>query len=335
MITGHNKIEELLEDDSFLGWYFKTNQQKIAKWENILLAHPEMKVDIEKAVQLLNAMEIKEPTMLPAQLQKAEQRLRQTINQPLRKRNAKVIDILGRKSWRWVAASVLLIACISISVVFMTKPSINTTFAQIKAEQLPDGSKVVLNANSKLIYSKKWAPNDRDDREVWIKGEAFFHVKKTAAKIRFIVHTPQFDIVVTGTQFNVNDRDGLHPKVVLREGSITIKRIGAADVFLKPGESFEITNNNVPLKKSTNPDVPMAWLDKKLNFENAPMSEVKNSLEAIYGIKVVFEDTSIASETMTGMMPNDNLDVFIESLQATMAYKVERKNNVITISKFH
>ncbi len=45
-------------------------------------------------------------------------------------------------------------------------------------------------------------------REVWLKGEAFFHVSKTPTKARFIVHTERFDVVVTGTQFNVMNRAG-------------------------------------------------------------------------------------------------------------------------------
>ncbi len=335
MENNQDKVTELLQSESFLAWHFKTNEADIATWEDRLKSNPEMRTIVDKAVKLLNTLQIKENEVSPKKIAAAEKRLLLSMGQPIRSENTKVVRMFGKPVWRWVAASVILVVCISLLVVSMTKPSINTTYAQIKEQQLPDGSQVVLNANSKLTYSKEWDGNGTKDREVWIKGEAFFHVKKTAAKTRFIVHTSQFDIVVTGTQFNVNNRDEVHPKVVLREGSITIKRKGAEDVFVKPGESFEMADNYTPVKKTTNPEAPMAWVDKKLNFDNTPMSEVKKNLEAIYGIEVVFSDTSIANETITGIMPNDNLEVFIESLQATMAYKVDKKDNVLTISKIH
>jgi transmembrane sensor len=335
MENNQDKVTELLESESFLAWHFKTNEADIAAWDNRLKANPELKTIVDKAVKLLNALQIKEDEISPKKIAAAEKRLLLTMGPPLRTQNTKVVKMFGKQAWRWVAASVILVVCISLLAISMLKSSINTTYAQIKDQQLPDGSQVILNANSKLTYSKEWNENISKDREVWIKGEAYFHVKKTAAKTRFIVHTTQFDIVVTGTQFNVNNRDEAHPKVVLREGSITIKRKGAEDVFIKPGESFEVADNCVPVKKTTNTEVPLAWIDKKLNFDNTPMGEVRKTLQAIYGIEVVFADAAITNETITGIMPNDNLEVFIESLQATMAYKVERKDNVLTISKIH
>jgi ferric-dicitrate binding protein FerR (iron transport regulator) len=39
-----------------------------------------------------------------------------------------------------------------------------------------------------------------------VKGEAFSR-EKTSQKNRFIVHTGQLDVIVTGTQFNVSTRE--------------------------------------------------------------------------------------------------------------------------------
>ncbi len=60
-----------------------------------------------------------------------------------------------------------------------------TTFGEVKNITLPDGTGVVLNANSSLRVSD----NTSEDsvREVWLEGEAFFSVTHTPDHQRFIV----------------------------------------------------------------------------------------------------------------------------------------------------
>ena len=64
---------------------------------------------------------------------------------------------------------------------------------------LADHTIVWLNSDSQLTYPVAF---NGDTRELRLKGEAFFEVTKDIHK-PFIVHTSQFDIRVTGTQFNV------------------------------------------------------------------------------------------------------------------------------------
>jgi ferric-dicitrate binding protein FerR (iron transport regulator) len=99
-------------------------------------------------------------------------------------------------------------------------PEFKTAYGEIKEQQLPDATEVTVNANSRIICSKGW--QDGKDREVWMKGEAFFHVRKTPLKSRFIVHTDHFAIIVTGTQFNAVNRGG-RANVMLREGSVNLR----------------------------------------------------------------------------------------------------------------
>jgi ferric-dicitrate binding protein FerR (iron transport regulator) len=75
---------------------------------------------------------------------------------------------------------------------------------------LPDGSKVWLNAGSRLTYNKDFG---NTIREVELSGEAFFDVKSISiaggtGKVPFIIHTPQIDVRVVGTAFNVKSYPG-------------------------------------------------------------------------------------------------------------------------------
>ncbi|MBQ6032308.1 MAG: FecR domain-containing protein, partial [Prevotella sp.] len=67
---------------------------------------------------------------------------------------------------------------------------------------LDDGTLVHLNYNSKIIYPEKFG---RNNREVILDGEAYFMVAKDRSR-KFIVHTPDGDVTVHGTEFNINTR---------------------------------------------------------------------------------------------------------------------------------
>src|SRR6185295_8561409 len=168
----------------------------------------------------------------------------------------KAIKPFRRRWWIGAAAAVLiLIAGISYFKFSYTQPVIETPYGQVSQQDLPDGSRVMLNANTTVTLGKDW--KEGNDREVWLKGEAFFHVKKTSQKNRFIVHTSQLDIIVTGTQFNVSTRED-KTSVLLTEGSVIIKTNGANDLVMKPGD-FVVINNNKPEIKSINEETVLAW----------------------------------------------------------------------------
>ncbi len=92
------------------------------------------------------------------------------------------------------------------------------------------------------------------------KGEAFFHVKKTADHRRFVVHANHFDIIVTGTQFNVVNRDD-KTNVMLTEGSVTIKKDDGEEIKMKPGDFVELDNNRF-IKKEEKKENVLAWKEQ-------------------------------------------------------------------------
>ena len=97
------------------------------------------------------------------------------INNEKQNQPAKVISIT-RKRIVWYAAAAAIIALAFFGTRFLINtpaPQIATTFGEIKQQQLPDGTEVFLNANSNVSYKNNWIEGTA--REVWIKGEAFFH----------------------------------------------------------------------------------------------------------------------------------------------------------------
>lgn len=321
-------VEEVLSDDMFLEWYFNIKPGKRKVWEEWMAANPQQTQLVDEAAAIMDQLYMKEAPVPDQQIEMAFDK----INKKLKEKNntdpAFQLKLRRNRWWIAAAAVLLLVASITFYKFSGKKESIATTYGQISKHQLPDGSEVMLNANSGLTLGKGF--NENKDREVWVNGEAFFKVQKTATKSRFIVHTHRFDIIVTGTQFNVVDRPEV-TNVMLKEGSITIRTNEGEELKMLPGDFIEFTGSK-PLKKDVKSDNVLAWRDKRIIFENTSLNEVLKRIETHYGVMIRLDDESIGHKTITGILPNDNLEVLLESLEATLDFKVIRNKNEIIIS---
>lgn len=324
-----NTVEELLSDESFVAWYFKTDARAVETWNKRLAVDPAQKKLADEAVQLLQSLRLKEQAVDAHRLQIAEQKLRKSLaDQSPNGVAAKRISMRSRMVW-WAAAAVLVLAFVAIWQYNLrsSQSAIQTAYGETRKEILPDGSVVMLNAHTTLQYKRT---AEGADREVWMNGEAFFQVKKTPQKTRFIVHTGHFDVVVTGTQFNVINRADKN-NILLKEGSVII-RGGGREIVMQPGDYVEYNMAGIQ-KKTVNNAPVLAWTDHKFIFENTPMKEVAASITELYGIKVALVGDSTANAPISGILPNDNLDVFLQSLQALPDFEVEQSANEIKIRK--
>lgn len=321
----YNTPEDLLSDDSFISWVAGKHETENDFWQNWVNENPEKKEMADTAIALLRKISVEET--LPAEMiEAAAARLNQRIHNT---NNRKPVYYFIRK-YRWAAAASILFIITGAFLwnIYFSSPGIKTSFGQINENVLPDGSVVTLNANSSLSYTKGW--KEGADREVWIKGEAFFHVQKTPQHSRFVVHADGFDVVVTGTKFNVVTREG-KSNVLLTEGSVTIITKDGKKIFMKPGDFVQIGNDQLEKKEIKNETV-LAWKDHKMIFDNQPMSEAVKIIEEQYGVDIKIADDTIAAQPISGILPNDNLDVLLKALQATGNFSVTKSGNEILIT---
>jgi ferric-dicitrate binding protein FerR (iron transport regulator) len=144
------------------------------------------------------------------------------------------------------------------------------------------------------------------------------------------VHTDAFDIEVTGTSFNVKNMNG-KSSIILKEGSVIIHRKGEPDIKMKPGDYVAFNDNQIQKKVVTKDDY-LIWTQNKLVFDNTSLSEVAKIITEHYGVKVKLQGENIEQKTISGIMPNDNLDVLISSLEATQEFSIKRSEDVLTIN---
>jgi transmembrane sensor len=332
MSKNYAGVEDLLSDESFLSWYFKVNPHYIQQWEEWMSADPGHRVRAEQAVEFLRSLNFREKELTLEQVSMAESLLLQKIRSAENRvhTDGKRVVLSTDRRWWVAAASVILLVATAWSLRMMltrTVPELHTAYGEIKEKKLPDGTEVVVNADSRIVVSPDW--KDGKDREVWLTGEAFFHVSKTPLKSRFIVHANHFDIIVTGTQFNVVSRQD-KANVMLKEGSVILHTTEGKELKMKPGDFVEYNRSELE-KRPVRTDSVVAWKDHKLIFDGTSLQEVAWIIREHYGVTVEFEGDSVAKKTVSGILANDNLDQLLKVLDATADFRVVRERDKVII----
>lgn len=323
-------VEDLLLDETFLSWYFRSDARYVRQWEAWMAADPLNRARARQAVAFLRSIAFHEEELSAEHISHSESLLLAKIREAEQKVAEQKVAVMPRRRWV-VAAATLLLAAAGLYTILQlssrTPPVVHTAYGEIKEHLLADGTSVVLNADSKLIFSPGW--KDGKDREVWLTGEAFFHVAKTPLKSRFIVHVNHFDVIVTGTQFNVVNR-GQKANVMLKEGSVILHTDEGRELKMFPGDFVEYQNARLQ-KRTVRRDSVLAWKEHKLIFDGTPLRKLIEVIREDYGVTVSTKGETVGDKKLYGILPNDNLDVLLEALQATGDFEVERGIDKIII----
>jgi len=231
----------------------------------------------------------------------------------------------------WVAASVVFL--ITASFYFLKDYFFCQTYTAhngvVQSILLEDGSKVTLNANSSIKVPRDFMGHE--NREVWIKGEAFFEVSKKSNRMKFIVHTDNLDVEVLGTKFNVNNRRG-KTEVMLAEGKVKLLAKDQQPLIMKPGEQVSLSDSQDHFQKQlVKPEKFEAWRSNMLVFENTPLAEVAEIIHDYYGVKMIVPDSLLGKRQFTGTLPNNDLDVILIALSTAYKIDIEQKGDLIIL----
>jgi transmembrane sensor len=224
---------------------------------------------------------------------------------------------------------------------------------------LPDGTTVILNADSKLTYPDNFLG---ETREVSLEGEAYFNVTHNKKK-PFIIHTKAIDIKVLGTVFNVK----AYPQestseATLIKGSIEVTLTSHSNekIMLKPSE--KITVSNLPLLKKQNEKPKMGintepateetplvmldhvsedkkeniyseigWTQNKLMFKNESLDEIVKTMEHWYGCNIEVKSDKLKLQKFTGNFTEESCMQVLQALQLSYNFSFKKENNNIII----
>ncbi|WP_282018464.1 FecR family protein [Salegentibacter mishustinae] len=332
---------DFIADDSFLNWVLSDDKKSAVFWRKFLAENPQKQKEVDKAIKIIKSLEFQDEVVLnPFQKEKLLEKINSRIDS-LKNGNQQPKGIKRRSILRYtgIAASFAIIAFLSYFFLNnFQRTTISTDFAEKREMTLPDGSSVILNANSEISYAKDW--NGENSREVWLEGEAFFEVVKTRGRNNvpktFLVHSGNLNVEVLGTSFNVGERRG-ETKVTLLTGKVKLENKldkSAAPLILEPGEHAEVSTKDKVLKKSkVNTRKYASWVDDLMIFEATELGEIKYVLEDNFGLEVVFEDPKLMQRKFTGVIKTGNIEEFLRTLELSFDIDVTNKDGKIIFRK--
>ena len=335
------KPEDFSRDPYFQKWVLTDDPEAAAFWAAWLKVNPDRYEEIARAQEMIRLLGFQKNHLANEDYLEVWEGIQQRTNDAV---VPKPLATVVRPALR-IAAVFIGVSIVAVLAFLLINNTHTVTYAtdygKVRSVPLPDGSTVILNANSRLRVSETW---DYDQpREVWLEGEAFFEVQKVfrdsmtngtagAAPVKFIVHTGQLDVEVLGTQFNVNNRHR-ETKVVLKSGRVKLSvKSGkkTEEIFMQPGEMVAFNElSNALTKKIVNPDTHAGWKDLKLIFEEATLGEVAQTLEDLYGIQIIFERPALAEEQFTGSVPYNDIGVILEAFTKLYDIGITRDENTI------
>lgn len=148
---------------------------------------------------------------------------------------------------------------------------------------LPDGSKVILNSQSKIKYHR---PFNETERLIELDGEAYFEVKKDDQK-PFRVLANGVSTTALGTSFNVNSKIRNVVEVALVSGKVRVSKSLDQSIVLSPGKSTRVNKYGKFEILEFDPVEKVGWIDGVLIFKNNTLSEIIARLEDWYGVNFI------------------------------------------------
>ncbi len=194
---------------------------------------------------------------------------------------------------------------------------------QLKTLTFSNGAKIVLNSNTKLIYSV--GSNKNHTIHVSLaKGGAFFSDKNVAAekggqKHTFLVTTPDGRVNDIGTEFVVTvDKSG--SSVILQNGHIRIETAKEGNTSggynMKRGEMVTLKKLHILKKENVNPTFYTAWATGFIQFNRTPVKMFARYVEKRFNIKVVIVDPGLTGVTLGGAVYFKSLEGLVRSVSA-------------------
>jgi len=203
----------------------------------------------------------------------------------------------------------------------------STGIGEQRTIALLDGSTVELNARSSLRVHLSAGQRD----VTLLEGQALFRVAKDARR-PFVVRAGDAQVRAVGTEFDVYRKQS-ETVVTVVEGRVETYgdsgRTGEAAIVLTAGERLTVLPHTVTKPTRTDPSVATAWLQKRLIFEETPLSEVAEEFNRYNRRPLSIEDLELKMLKISGVYSSTDPASLINFLRSQSSIQVvETDKNV-------
>ena len=231
-------------------------------------------------------------------------------------------------AWLKIAASILLISFagyFAYTQYYGTNVT-NNSSASAFTQNLSDGSSVILNSNSKLIYPNHFSGSQR---LVQLNGEAFFQIAHDKTK-PFVIKINTVTVSVVGTSFNVKNFKG-KTEVIVETGIVKVNANGK-QVMLHPGQKVIADDKTSDLLiQETRGSLYNYYITKALICDRTPLHELVDKLNQVYNAHIAIANNQLTNLPITTTFKGQTLQQILNIIAETFKIKVETKGNQILL----
>ena len=190
---------------------------------------------------------------------------------------------------------------------------------------LDDGTKIILNRNSRFTYSDAYGT---DQRKVNLEGEAYFDVAEDGRPFQVI--TSQGEVTVLGTAFGISSYMDKAEYTTLVRGCVRYTSHTKKSVILSPGEQAILERSGELISRKVEVEEYVGWKDGVFVFRDKPLEEIMETLSRWYGSEVVFRNEEMKQLKYTGSLERyDSINTFLQVLERLQDIHYEIDNNKI------
>lgn len=193
---------------------------------------------------------------------------------------------------------------------------------------LPDGTKIWLNADSRLEYPVAFGEHER---EIRLMGEAFLDVAKDPSR-PFIVRLSKGAIRVLGTSFDIRAyKDEAETRTSVTSGLVAFIA-GSDSVSLHPNEKAVLSDGTVWVSP-TDAEADHNWINGILVFNNRSLREIGKELERYFGKPLRFSDESTGKYRYTATFRNNSEEEILTTLKKVKPFHFNITDKYIEIGR--
>ncbi len=337
------KVEDFLFDEFFVRWVRKPGPETEHFWKSWIEKNPEKIQTISEAREIINSIKYK--NQYKPSKEEYNEVLETILKQPASWTQLGYYKINDKLTYVVKYAAVLLtLLTFSALMVYVNIEKKNVKvvqsveiiekqnpYGQKTTFELEDGTKVILNAGSKLTYQKVFANHER---KVILEGEAFFDVKRDENR-PFIVETKELTTTVLGTSFNIKSfMNQGETSVAVASGKVKVMKSLNTNItdnqyfFLNENQmiTYKSSDNSI-IKKESIPEEIFSWKDNIIYFNHAEFDHIISTLQRWYGVEFIIEGNNSFAGRFNAKYHDEALDMILEGLKGEydFEFKIEGK----------
>ena len=330
----HYKAADLAVDDSFIEWV-NSDGASSKFWNDWVQTNPHKAKEVDSARFIVLALGQKERHTTTSQVNETWTQITDSIhNQELAEQKTPRFRYLY-----YLTAAVFFLGLISSTVYLLINTDIegnvelvekHTNYGQRLTTVLPDGSKVTLNAGSRISYYENYG---KSQRLVNLSGEAYFDIRHNP-QVPFITKVGSLETKVLGTTFNIKAYNTDQVEIALESGSVEVVDLSKEEqVFLEPGQILRIDSVEFQEIQKYNHREIFGWKNNYLCFTRSSFTDAIENLERWYGVDFVVKDDVKLDDSWKfhGKFHDKSLAYVLHTLSYPNLFKYEIKDKQVTI----